>query len=209
MLKDGTRIPLRQPGQSTAPPRLAHPTSLPPAASFANPRAPATPATNRPFDPLTGGPGLVLSPQASVVPYDPLVLPPVRLSIPGIGSDLPVVLSNGINLPRFKAVGWLIGSAYPGTPGNMVLFGHLDGQYATLSRLKELRPGVRVTVSTKYGEYRYWVRSSWETTPEDVGVMAPTESATLTLITCSGRWDNSAGMYDRRLIVVADLAGAE
>lgn len=194
VLKDGRRIPLRQP---TSVPLSKPPTSIPrtPTAIGAVIYSPVAVATEE----ITGG-----TPVASEQASEAQVLPPVRLYMPGISTDWPVVLSNGKQLPRFKGIGWLLGSAYPGAPGNMVLFGHFDGEYATLTRLKELKPGDIFSVFTNGGEYRYRVRSSFETTPDDVGVMAPTDSATATLVTCSGRWDHVESMYDHRLVVTAD-----
>jgi sortase A len=132
-------------------------------------------------------------------------LPPKRIKIPRIGVDWPVVLSDNEHLPRFKGVGWLLGSAFPGAPGNMVLFGHLDGPYATFGRLHELQPGDEFAVTTDEGEFVYRVRSSFQTTPDDVSVLAPTDTPTATLITCSGRWDPLARTYSHRLILTADL----
>lgn len=201
VLKDGTRIPLAQPQQ----PSIAAPAT----AVFASPMPTWTlPGTAEAQQGGTAGGGATPQPQAVAPEVTPAperqVLPPVRISIGGIGADWPVVLSNGVQLPRFKALGWLLGSAYPGAPGNMVLFGHLDGNYATLERLKDLKPGAVFSVFTDSREYLYKVRSSFQTTPDDVGVMAPTDGATATIITCSGRWDRLDSMYDHRLIVVAD-----
>lgn len=131
-------------------------------------------------------------------------LPPVRIVIPTIDADWPVVLSANDQLPRFRGVGWLLGSAYPGQSGNLVLFGHLAGRYGTFMRLRELRPGDQFRVLTDTGEYRYRVRTSYDTTPEDVAVLAPGDGTTATLITCSGPWNVATQTNERRLIVLAD-----
>lgn len=200
VLKDGRRIPLSQPTYPpvTNPPSQARATpsgDAPPSNGEVSAQRPAPPTT------VSRAETPVRAPQEQTQPQ---VMPPVRLLIPGIGAEWPVVLSNGKQLPRFKGIGWLLGSAFPGAIGNMVLFGHLDGEYATLGRLKDLKPGDAFSVLTDDGEYRYRVRSVFETSADNVGVMAPSSTATATLITCSGRWDNIAGMYDRRLIVTAD-----
>jgi sortase A len=97
-----------------------------------------------------------------------------------------------------------MGSSFPGVPGNMVLFGHLGGEHGTFMRLHELQPGDEFSIFTEASELRYRVRSSHETTPDDVGVLAPTDDASATLITCSGPWDPIAQTNERRLIVSAD-----
>ncbi len=134
-------------------------------------------------------------------------LPPKRIKIPKIEVDWPVVLSDNDHLPRFRGVGWLMGSAFPGAPGNLVLFGHLGGPYGTFMRLHELEAGDEFSVLIDQGERRYRVRSSRETTPDDVAVLAPTDTATATLITCSGPWDSVRQTNERRLIVTADYIG--
>jgi sortase A len=132
------------------------------------------------------------------------VLPPLRIEIPKIGVAWPVVLADNDDLPRFRGVGWLMGSAYPGQAGNIVLFGHLDGPYSTFPRLIELKPGDRFSVFTETREHRYLVRGTFETTFDDVSVLIPSDTATATLITCSGHWDPVAQDYSHRLIVKAD-----
>lgn len=209
VLKDGRRIPLQQPGYGDG---AAGPGTGPissPAAPEASAGDRAVTATATP-EPVGGAesPGGDAAATPPDVPQ-PQVMPPVRLVVGDTGTDWPVVLSNGIQIPRFKAIGWLLGSAYPGAPGNMVLFGHVDGKYATLDRLKEITPGDTLSVHTSDAEYLYRVRAVFETTPDDVGVMAPTGSATATLITCSGRWDAADGMYDRRLVVTADYVSGQ
>jgi sortase A len=179
VLKDGRQIPLVQP--TSAP--VGQPTRRTPAAVV----------------PTTGAASIAPTPASTVA-----LLPPLRIAIPKIGVDRPVVLSDNEHLPEFRGVGWLMGSSFPGAPGNMVLFGHLGGEYGTFMRLHELQPGDEFSIFTEARELRYRVRSSHETTPDDVGVLAPTEYASATLITCSGAWDPIAQTNVRRLIVSAD-----
>ena len=135
-------------------------------------------------------------------------LPPEQLIIPAIGADWPIVLATAEHLPRFRGVGWLMGSAAPGGPGNLVLFGHRGGDFATLARLPELQVGDTVIVLTAEAEHRYQVRETFETTPDDVAVLAPTAEPTLTLITCAGAWDAVARTNALRRVVVASLSEA-
>lgn len=131
-------------------------------------------------------------------------LPPVRVRIPAVGADWPVALSDVDALPRFQAVGWLIGTAFPGAPGNLVLFGQREGPYATFTRLDEVKPGDEVTLDTERGSHRYRVRAMFETTGDDVSALAPTEQATVTLITPA---TGATGEDARYLIVTADYTG--
>jgi len=158
----------------------------------------------------TRQPELPIEPRATPTPPAPpapLLLPPERIIIPRLDVDWPVVLSTVDHLPQFKGVGWLMGSAFPGAPGNIVLYGHLGGPNGTFMRLHEVQPGDEFSVMSAGVEHRYRVRSSQETTPDDVRVMAPTSTATATLITCSGPWDPIAQTNVRRLIVIADYVG--
>jgi LPXTG-site transpeptidase (sortase) family protein len=230
VLKDGRRIPLVQPTQA-APIQIpiATPSALPspvltlpggdeapaatqpapPAAVPTLPGADQAPAPTMPAVPLPSPTGVAAArPGLSLAPGTAhAFLPPQRITIPRIGVDWPVVLSVNEELPHFKGVGWLMGSTYPGFAGNLVLFGHLDGPYATLGRLRELVPGDTFNVITEDGARVYRVRSSFSVTPDDVSVLAPTSTATATLITCSGHWDKVAKQYDHRLIILADYTG--
>ncbi len=180
MLKDGSTIPLIQPTAVVVDPPRGSPDAT----------TSAAPVPSLPSDRATMA-----------------VLPPVRVVILGIGVNWPVVLSTNQHLPRFKGVGWFFGSAFPGATGNMVLFGHLGGQYGTFMRLHELRPGDEFHVMTADAAYRYRVRDHHETSPDDVSAIAPTDTATATLITCSGPWDAVTQTNERRLIVTAEYIG--
>jgi sortase A len=181
LLRDGRQIPLVQPSSAPAdrPARSALPTP-----------DDTEPATTPPSP----------TPESAATP----ILPPLRIAIPKIGVDWPVVLSDNEHLPEFRGVGWLMGSSFPGAPGNMVLYGHLGGEHGTFMRLHELQPGDEFSIFTESHELRYRVRATHETTPDDVGVLVPTEYASATLITCSGPWDPIGRTNERRLIVSAD-----
>ena len=212
VLNDGRRVPLRQPTPGDCGMQNADCGLPPTAVSTPGLQVTVTPdaslsdtVESRPIIPSSAGAAQPEDKSAIRNPQSAIVLPPQRLLIPAIGVDWPVVLSDNTHMPRFKGIGWLFGSAYPGQAGNLVLFGHLDGPYATLGRLHELRPGDTFTVATTDGAFTYQVRTTFETTPDDVSVLIPTDTATATLITCAGQWDKVARTYDRRLIVTADL----
>ncbi|MDW8212829.1 MAG: sortase [Roseiflexaceae bacterium] len=174
---DGQRIPLTQPSPTAA--------ATPVAAT--NPQgASETPAPPTP---------------------EPFLLPPERLIIPRINIDWPVTLADIDHLPEFRGIGWILGTAFPGTPGNMVLTGHAGGPYATLDRLHELQPGDDILVKTAAATHRYRVQTIYETKPDDVLAMAPSDRMIATLITCSGDWIPERQTNERRLIVVAAYQG--
>jgi sortase A len=96
-------------------------------------------------------------------------------------------------------------TALPGQAGNVALFGHSSndwwepGNYKfVFVLLDKLAPGDKVTVDFQSKRYTYEVTSSKVVEPTDVGVLAPTSTPTLTLITCS-----PPGTSLRRLIVTA------
>ena len=133
------------------------------------------------------------------------ILPPTRLHIPSIGVNARVVLADNDNLPRFKGVGWYLGTGYPGFRGNVVLFGHLNGEYETFARLAEAAPGDEVIVEAMEKSYRYLVRESTVVPREAVEVLAPTRDYRLTLITCTGEFYPATRDYSHRLVVTAML----
>lgn len=136
---------------------------------------------------------------AGPAPSEPVtVLPPSRIKIARLGVDSPVMLSDVDYQLRLPAVGWMIGTALPGELGNIVLYGQRTGPYATFTRLDELQPGDDVVIATEEGEYAYRVRGIQEVSEEDVGVMAPTTTATATLIT------DSRTCKTQRLVVTAE-----
>lgn len=152
------------------------------------------------------GAGLLDAPDTTATPGPSRpILPPTRLRIPKIGVDAPVVLADNDNLPKFKGIGWYVGTGYPGFRGNVVLFGHLNGQYETFGRLDELRPGDEVIVEAMDLTYVYVVTGSKVVPQDAVEVMAPTPDSRLTLITCTGTFYPATRNYSHRLVVVATL----
>ncbi len=124
-------------------------------------------------------------------------LPPNRIRIARIGADFPVALSDVDYDLRFQGVGWMKGSGLPGA-GNVVLYGQLDGPFATFGRLRELQAGDEFSLFTQLGEHRYRVRSAGETSADDVALMQATKTPVATLIT------DVANAPERRFVVVAD-----
>lgn len=142
-----------------------------------------------------------------------------RLQIPSIGVDAPIITlgvdpDGTMQVPNNGTdVGWYTFSATPGLPGNAVLSGHVDtstSRTAVFTRLKELKPGDRISVleSGREDDFAVFWAKSWpdETAPLAL-ILGQAPSPTLTLITCSGTFDRGSRNYTERLVVRAKLPG--
>lgn len=108
---------------------------------------------------------------------------PVRIQIPAIGVDAPIVVGDGWEQLK-KGVGHHIGSANPGQPGNLVLSAHNDVFGQIFRYLDLLQNGDQVIVYTNQRSYTYIVTETTIVEPTQVEVMSATENETLTLISC-------------------------
>jgi sortase A len=104
-----------------------------------------------------------------------------RVDIPRLGLSAAVAEGDD-DKTLVKAVGHL-----PDTPlpwerrGNVALAAHRDGLFRSLEGVR-LNDDVRVVTSR--GEFRYRVTKTHIVNPDDVWVIAPTDTPTITLITC-------------------------
>jgi len=123
-----------------------------------------------------------------------------RIQIPSIDVDSPIF--QGDNWEQLKkGVGQHIGSALPGQEGNLVLSAHNDIYGEIFRHLDKLSPGDEFIISTERQSYTYVIREIRVVKPTDVWVLAPTEHASSTLISCYPYQVNN-----QRIIVFADLA---
>ncbi|OGG09242.1 hypothetical protein A2154_03455 [Candidatus Gottesmanbacteria bacterium RBG_16_43_7] len=91
---------------------------------------------------------------------------------------------------------YLDSSATPGSPGNIVIYGH--NKPTVFGILAQLGVGDEITVIARSGSiYRYSVMSTSVVEPEDISVAFPTRREILTLYTCTGLFDT------KRLVIVA------
>lgn len=145
----------------------------------------------------------------------PVVAAPVRLRIPAIGVDTPLVRlgldKNGAVEPPsgWQQAGWYTGSVRPGQAGPAVLLGHVDSTSgpAVFYRLASLRPGDAVEVGRADGTtvtFRVAGRQQVAKTqfPTDL-VYGPTLQPSLHLVTCGGSFDRRSGHYRDNIIVSA------
>jgi len=156
----------------------------------------------------------------------PLPPPPVRLAIPRLYIDAPVV-TMGLDAERYPEVperpdqvAWYNFSAAPGQRSNAVLSGHVDWQTRSRQpiagvfyRLRELEIGDTVTIALEDGtKLEYRVTGNVATGYEDPNVlkaMNRTSREAITLITCGGTWIRSGrgpfgGSYSHRVLVRAE-----
>ncbi|MBA2447494.1 MAG: class F sortase [Chloroflexi bacterium] len=99
-----------------------------------------------------------------------------------------------------------------GEGGNAVLAGHVDlnREVGVFWRLRDAKPGQTITLSGAAGQlYDYeveWVRSYPAASLAGLAALRPSSGATtLTLVTCSGRFDLATRSYEDRQVVRAVL----
>lgn len=107
----------------------------------------------------------------------------IRIQIPAIGVDAPIVQGDGWEQLK-KGVGQHIGSANPGEKGNLILSAHNDIFGEIFRDLDRLKPGDEIVVYSNQRDYAYIVSDSTVVEPTQVEVMESTNQPTLTLISC-------------------------
>lgn len=107
----------------------------------------------------------------------------IQIQVPAIGVDAPIVQGDGWDQLK-KGVGQHIGTANPGTPGNLVLSAHNDIFGEIFRDLDQLKAGDVIIIYTNQRSYTY-VITGWQVVePTQVEVMAPSADPTVTLISC-------------------------
>src|SRR5919199_3520924 len=145
----------------------------------------------------------------------PVVALPVRLRIPSIGVDTPLMrlgldAHGAVQAPTsWQKAGWYTGSARPGQAGPAVLLGHVDSTSgpAVFFRLNQLRPGDAVQVFRADGTRAVFRVSGRQEVaksrfPTDL-VYAPTLEPSLRLGGCGGAFDTKSHHYRDNIIVSA------
>ena len=146
-----------------------------------------------------------------------LAVPPVRLTLPRLHIDAPVLpVSVGVDglldVPdNPRQLGWWSSSSTPGMPsGSVVIDGHVDSAALGLGaffRLREARPGddvVLVNAAGRSTRYTVVARRSFAKTSLPVAeVFASDVSSRLVLLTCGGRFDQETRHYADNIVVYA------
>jgi sortase A len=107
----------------------------------------------------------------------------VRIQIPALGVDAPVVQGDGWEQLK-KGVAQHLGTANPGEAGNVVLSAHNDIFGELFRYLEKLEPGDEVILYTNQRQFVYVVDDTKIVEPTAVEVMAPTSKPVVTLISC-------------------------
>lgn len=194
----------RQESQALA---LPTPTATPIIDVVVLPSGHKPPVNGRPPEPGEAGdiPAHLLPAINAYVP-PPVPTPSVeqarRIQIPAIGVDSPIFQGDDWEQLK-KGVGQHIGSALPGDAGNLVLSAHNDIYGEIFRYLDKLSPGDEIVVSTERQSHTYVVRKIQVVEPTDVWVMATTEHASTTLISCYPYQVNN-----KRIVIFADLASS-
>lgn len=123
---------------------------------------------------------------------------PIRIIIPELNIDIPVKEAKVVNgfwevFPDVAGFG--TGSAYPDEAGNQVIFAH--ARKGLFLSLKDAKVGEMIYIFTKERRFTYKIVDIKEVLPSQTEVIASTNTAILTLYTCSGFADS------KRLIVKA------
>ena len=131
---------------------------------------------------------------------EPAAAPLAVLRIPKLGLEVPV-LPGTDDRTLDRAVGHIDDTALPGAEGNSGVAGHRDGFFRGL---KDIAEGDVIELETTRVKEIYRVERIWVVDPEDVSVLDPTPTRTLTLVTCYPFY--YIGPAPRRFIVRAVLA---
>jgi sortase A len=135
--------------------------------------------------------------------------------IPKISLDTPVVPVGLVNqggaitwdVPPFK-VGHAEDTAGAGNDGNAVLVGHVTSRSLgnVFEHLREVAVGEMVQVFSNDQRFDYRVVDVRTVSRSDVSVVQPTDTPSVTLITCTGVWLPLVNDYSQREVVRAELA---
>lgn len=107
--------------------------------------------------------------------------PPLAiLRIPKIGLEAPV-LEGTDEVALNRGVGWIEGTARPGEVGNIGIAGHRDGFFRGL---KDIHAGDRIELELSDIVETYVVHRIDIVSPKDNGPLAPSDSTSITLVTC-------------------------
>jgi len=144
--------------------------------------------------------------------------PPVQILIPDLDvhravEAVGVGRSGVIDVPvNSWNAGWFNGGPVPGAPGDSVIEGHAGypGQPMIFGKLATLRSGAQVVVVLSDGSRQLFLVNSMSSVPVGTappGFAEPYGPPRLTLITCTGYFNQNTYSYSSRLVVELSYAG--
>ena len=133
---------------------------------------------------------------------DPAPAPLGVLRIPRLHLEAPL-LAGSDDATLDRGLGHIEDTAPPGTDGNAGIAGHRDGFFRVL---KDIAEGDAIELQTLGGRETYRVERTWIVEPDDVSVLDPTPSRSLTLVTCYPFY--FVGSAPQRFIVRAVSVGS-
>jgi sortase A len=122
-------------------------------------------------------------PAAPVLETPPCIRPPFLLTIPAISLEA-VVVEGTESKALSKAPGLDARGVYPGMPGNVIIAAHRNIFGAWFRDLDELQHGDEIYISSGATKITYIVESVQTVPDDDLSVLKPSASSSLTLITC-------------------------
>jgi sortase (surface protein transpeptidase) len=143
---------------------------------------------------------------------------PLRISIPAIGVDAPIVRlglnpDRTIQVPKnFAEAGWFQPGPEPGERGAAVIVGHLDSRLGpgVFYRLHELPVGAVIKIKVQDGRTVRFIARSMIRVPKSrfptTRVYVHTGPPALRLVTCAGKLNWATGHHRDNYIVFATLA---
>ncbi len=159
--------------------------------------------------------GLVFAPSVSAQALTAAGNVPVQIDIPKIGTHAAVVPlgldpDGSMSAPTDPdTVGWFYPGMGVGTPGNVLLDGHVDwgGQLRVFGLLRQLEPGDSLEITDANGDVLgysvQWIQLYQSDAAPLDQIFAQTSDEAITLITCGGAFDRSLHMYLSRWVVRA------
>lgn len=107
-------------------------------------------------------------------------VPQAVLSIPQLDIEVPVF--NGANEDNLnRGAARILGTGAIGGDGNLGIAGHRDGFFRPL---KDIQVGDDIALETRSDKQTYTVSSIAIVDPSDVSVLGPTDTPSITLVTC-------------------------
>jgi LPXTG-site transpeptidase (sortase) family protein len=135
--------------------------------------------------------------QETVIPVSTAI--PHQLTIPDLTISLsisPAEIENEVWEVSETGASYLATSAVPGTPGNIIMYGH--NKTNLLGNLKKAKLGQTIYVTATDGSvHNYTIQEIKTVNPDQTEVIQPTNTEVLTLYTCTGFLDS------KRLVIKA------